>query len=116
MVCVHKLRRVGISILGHEPCELLGQPCGAVMPAEGDEKKRSDCDAVEGKYANYFQVGHNAFEFLLEFGQSYPEIGAERIHTRIIMSPAYALEFLKLLRESIQVYEEAFGVIAGEES
>jgi hypothetical protein len=25
----------------------------------------------EGRYANYFQIGHNAFEFIIDFGQGY---------------------------------------------
>ena len=81
------------------------------MPAEGDETQNPKGGEIEGRYANYFQVGHNAFEFLLDFGQSYPEGGPERVHTRIIMSPAYALELLRLLGESLERYEQEFGVI-----
>jgi hypothetical protein len=33
--------------------------------------------ALEGKYANYFKVGHNAFEFILDFGQLYLETQEE---------------------------------------
>lgn len=84
---------------------------GAVMPTDSGVWEASEGGAIEGKYANSFQVGHNAFEFLLDFSQSYPEWEEERIHTRIVMSPAYALELLKLLRESIEQYEATFGAI-----
>ena len=33
-------------------------------------------DKLEGRYANYFKVGHNEFEFVMEFGQFYE--GSER--------------------------------------
>lgn len=82
------------------------------MPAEGNEAQKPQDNEIEGRYANYFQVGHNAFEFVLDFGQSYREGGREHIHTRIIMSPAYASELLKLLRESVERYERDFGEIA----
>jgi hypothetical protein len=86
-------------------------PHGARMPAERDESQVSVGGEIEGRYANSFRVGHNAFEFLLDFGQSFPEGATERIHTRIVLSPAYALELLKLLRESVEEYEGAFGAI-----
>jgi hypothetical protein len=36
---------------------------------------------LEGRYANYFKVGHNAFEFLLDFGQLYAESREAQFHT-----------------------------------
>jgi len=65
--------------------------------------------AIEGKYANYFQIGHNAFEFLLDFGQLYSDGTQEHFHTRIVTSPSYAKELLKVLGESIGQYEATFG-------
>jgi Protein of unknown function (DUF3467) len=66
-------------------------------------------DAIEGKYANFFQVGYNACEFLLDFGQMYENGTSERFHTRIVTSPSYAKELLKVLSESIAQYEATFG-------
>jgi len=71
-------------------------------------------DGIEGKYANYFQIGHNAFEFLLDFGQMYSDGTGERFHTRIVTGPSYAKELLKVLSESIQQYEAAFGPVKQE--
>ncbi len=68
--------------------------------------------SLEGRYANYFKVGYNAFEFLLDFGQFYPEGKEAQLHTRIITSPIYAKTLLELLRESIDRYEQTFGHIA----
>jgi hypothetical protein len=64
-----------------------------------------------GRYANFFQVGHTAFEFVIDFGQLYQGSNAEQLHTRIITNPAYATELLKLLDDSVQQYEKTFGVI-----
>jgi hypothetical protein len=68
-------------------------------------------DELEGRYANYFKVGHNAVEFLLDFGQLYPENQRARLHTRIITHPTYAKALLDLLRESVTLYEQTFGGI-----
>jgi hypothetical protein len=59
----------------------------------------------EARYANYFQVGHNAFEFLIEFGQQ-DEAG---IHTRIYMSPQHARILSTLLLDTLHQYELEFG-------
>ena len=67
-------------------------------------------DEVEAKYSNYFQVGHNAFEFVMDFGQSYQN-GQVGVHTRIVTGPPYARELLRILQDSIAQYERQFGTI-----
>lgn len=64
-----------------------------------------------GRYANFFQVGHTAFEFVIDFGQLYQGDTAEQLHTRIITSPAYAAELCRLLDAAVQQYERDFGPI-----
>jgi hypothetical protein len=64
-----------------------------------------------GRYANVFHVGHNAAEFLIDFGQYFPEDRGEQMHTRIITPPAYAKALLGLLAESVAAYECTFGII-----
>jgi hypothetical protein len=66
---------------------------------------------VESKYANYFKVGHNSFEFIMEFAQLYSEQSMEKVHTRIVTSPAYAKELLGVLQEAVDAYERTFGAI-----
>lgn len=61
---------------------------------------------LEGKYANYFEVGHNAYEFVIDFGQYYSETEEAELCTRIITSPAYAKVLLRTLQESIMRYEQ----------
>jgi len=65
----------------------------------------------EGKYTNCFQIGHNAFEFLLEFGQSYSD-QAEFMHTRLVTSPLYAARLSQLLTEALSQYQARFGPIS----
>jgi hypothetical protein len=84
---------------------------GSLMPGKRYEGDDSTQGAIEGKYANYFQIGHNAFEFLLDFGQLYADGKGEQIHTRIVTSPSYAKELLKVLGESVEQYEKNFGPI-----
>lgn len=72
-----------------------------------------DSRKLEGRYSNYFKVGHNAFEFVLDFGQFYSESKEAHLHTRIITSPIYVKSLLETLRESIERYEKSFGAIQG---
>ena len=69
---------------------------------------------LEGQYANYFKVGHNAYEFVIDFGQYYPGTEEAELYTRIITSPAYAKSLLETLRESIEQYKQSFGAIVEE--
>jgi Protein of unknown function (DUF3467) len=66
---------------------------------------------LEGRYANYFKIGHNASEFLLDFGQFYAESQRAQFHTRIITNPTYAKALFDILRESIEQYEQTFGAV-----
>lgn len=63
----------------------------------------------EGQYANYFEVGHNEFEFVIDFGQFYGDENDVRKHTRIITNPAYMKTLLELLNKSNGEYEKSFG-------
>jgi hypothetical protein len=67
---------------------------------------------AEGRYANYFKAGHNAFEVILEFAQFYEGDAQPRVHTRIVTSPAYAKTFLEVLRDSLEKYQNVYGPIA----
>lgn len=63
----------------------------------------------EGRYANHFHIGHNAFEVVLQFGQFYEGDMQPVMHTKIVTSPAYALMFLQLLGVAMAEYESRFG-------
>lgn len=76
-----------------------------------EHQECQDANPLEGKYANYFKIGYNAFEFILDFGQFYSEGKEPKMHTRIILSPVYAKALSEMLRESVDGYEYSFGVI-----
>jgi len=82
------------------------------MHDKGKEVQRHG--RLRGRYANYFEVGHNAFEFLIDIGESYPESSKPRLHTRIVTAPVYANALLDTLRGSIAQYEQTFGSIPKE--
>jgi hypothetical protein len=78
----------------------------------GQTNDKEHCsDELQARYANYFKVGHNAFEFLLDFGQFFPETEHAQFHTRIVLSPAYAKELRSILNGSVDQYEQNFGII-----
>ena len=67
--------------------------------------------AREGRYANYFRVGHTAHEFLFEYGQAFQKEQDPQLYARIVTSPPYAKAFLGALTRSVQEFEAEFGTI-----
>ena len=63
---------------------------------------------AKGIYANYFEVGHTAFEFVLDFGARYAG-SSSPCHTRIVTSPTYAHALLVTLGKALSDYETQFG-------
>ena len=63
---------------------------------------------TEGKYANHFRIGHNAFEFVIDFAQAHDNQVATGSNTRVITTPAYAKLLSAMLDESIHQYEEKY--------
>jgi len=76
-----------------------------------EHKTCQEENTLEGRYANYFEVGYNAFEFILDFGQLYAEDNKRKIHTRIVTNPVYLKTFLETLGDSLDQYERGFGAI-----
>src|SRR5262245_25781312 len=70
----------------HRICSSLSRVCragrGQFMANQGGE--------LDARYANYFAIGFNAVEFVLDFGQFFFGSEAPRIHTRIITNSIYA--------------------------
>jgi Protein of unknown function (DUF3467) len=81
-----------------------------------DQKPRSarskPIKPLEARYANYFEVGHNASEFIFDFGQYHPENDTARMHCRIVTGPLYAKLLGDLLCQALERFEEEHGVIA----
>jgi hypothetical protein len=77
-----------------------------------DDSPRSVGDEREGRYANHFHIGHNAFEVILEFGQFYEGEKQALMHTRIVTFPANTEMLLHLLSDALAQYESTFGPIS----
>ena len=88
--------------------------CGVVL-MDHECKDSQEVGLHEARYANYFKVGHNVVEFLLDFGQFYPESEKAQLHTRIVTSPIYAKALLEIISESLDRYEQTFGAIPKED-
>jgi hypothetical protein len=63
----------------------------------------------EGRYSNFFKVGYNAFEVVIEFGQAYGDCGDEKIHTRIVTTVPYANALCELLRSTLEEHAGNYG-------
>ena len=72
---------------------------------------RSTPDQLEARYANYFEVGHSAFEFIFDFGQYQSEADGARMHSRLVTGPVYAKLLAELLHTALERFEEEYGVI-----
>lgn len=77
---------------------------------QGKEKAGENND-LHQRYANYFKVGYNAFEFIIDFCQCYGEEDERQFNTRIVTSPVYAKAFFDTLQYSLEQYEKKFGNI-----
>jgi hypothetical protein len=69
---------------------------------------------LEGKYTNFFAIGHSRCEFVIDFGQSYSENEIPEFSTRIITGPLYAKALFEMLKDAIEAYEASYGSIPGE--
>ena len=67
--------------------------------------------SLEARYSNYFEIGHNAFEFIFDFGQYHPEDSAAHMHSRIVTGPVYAKLLAGLLQETVERFEKEHGTI-----
>jgi hypothetical protein len=65
--------------------------------------------APKGVYSNYFEIGHTAFEFVVDFGQAYAGKAVVPCHTRIVTTPVYARVLLEVLQKAVAEYDKAFG-------
>jgi hypothetical protein len=62
----------------------------------------------KGVYANYFEIGQTAFEFVLDFGQQYHGQLPSACHTRIVTSPTYARALLETLAAAVEEHGQRF--------
>lgn len=74
-------------------------------PAANPAQVASPSRPLLASYANYFEVGHNAFEFLIDAGQVEPQSGNIQLMNRLAVSPVHAKLLAQLLARSIDQFE-----------
>ena len=68
-------------------------------------------EASEGKYANFMNIWHTYYEFILDIGQVMPGRQEINVFQRVVTNPLRAKLLLKTLEVNIRKYEEVFGKI-----
>jgi len=78
------------------------------MPGESQ-----DCfqEPRQARFANYFEIGFNAHEFVLVFGQAYEPQAEGMMHTWIVTSPVYLKMLQRRMASCVRQYEEQYGPI-----
>jgi hypothetical protein len=111
---VTSAKRVHFAAVAVGPCPRPGTSAvlGATRCPLDDEPVVWQSSGLQGRYANCFRVGHNAFEFVIDFGQATTNHQLAEVHTRIILNPAYSRTLLGLLVRSVDQYEQEHGAIA----
>ena len=79
------------------------------MSSQADHRRKK---APLARYVNYFEVSHNAVEFLIDFGQYQPEAEAVSVHSRMACGPAHAKLLVHVLSNALFQFEAEHGVIA----
>lgn len=64
---------------------------------------------VESRYANYFEIGFNSHEIVINCSQYYAGDAEPRVVSRIVTSPPYAQWLLELLQKTLQEHEFQYG-------
>lgn len=65
----------------------------------------------EGTYANFFMITHSPSEFIMDFGRIMPGLPNAKIYSRILSTPQHAKQFLKILQQNIENFENKNGEI-----
>jgi hypothetical protein len=76
---------------------------------ETDDADRSHIG--EARYSNYAEIGHNASEFIFDFGQVWFDGVAAGVYVRVVTSPDTAQRLYELLNEALSQYRTVFGDI-----
>ena len=68
-------------------------------------------EVLKGVYANAMQVAHSKEEFILDFMNLTPHMGAGIVTGRVIMSPGHLKRVIAALQDNLKKYESQFGRI-----
>ena len=68
-------------------------------------------EILKGVYANAMQVAHSREEFILDFLNLSPHMGAGIVSSRVIMSPGHLKRVIAALTDNLAKYESRFGKV-----
>ncbi len=68
-------------------------------------------EVAQGMYANIAMIAHSPNEFILDFIAMVPQPPQAKVQARIFMTPENAKNLFFALRDNLERYENAFGVI-----
>ena len=68
-------------------------------------------EIAEGIYSNLAMIAHSNSEFVIDFIRLMPGVPKAKVKSRIVITPEHAKRFLLALKDNIEKYEAAFGVI-----
>jgi len=66
----------------------------------------------EGVYSNFCMVTHSPSEFIIDFGRILPGLPNAKIYSRILATPQHAKQFMNILKQNIDNFEEKHGEIS----
>ena len=82
------------------------------MEPDDEDDLNVDRSAIgEARYSNYAQIGHNASEFIFDFGQGWVDEKPIRVYVRVVTTPDMAEEIYDQLCKALSQYRVAFGEI-----
>ena len=73
-----------------------------------------DNAVADGAYANLSFISANSAEFILDFARFLPGNTRGKVVSRIILTPAHAMDLYKSLKTAVENHETQFGPIKGE--
>ena len=68
-------------------------------------------EILKGVYANAMQVARSREEFILDFLNLSPHMGAGIVSSRVIMSPGHLKRVIAALTDNLAKYESRFGKV-----
>jgi ATP-dependent 26S proteasome regulatory subunit len=86
-----------------------GEQSATFRPVQPGEANFDEPTSGRARYANHIRVGHNAFEFFLDFGQQFDDTGEEQFHTRIVTSPDHFANLVGTALGSLEHYRGQHG-------
>ena len=78
-------------------------------------RRKYDRDEPSGahSYSNSFSIGHNGYVFIFEFGMTDSQ-GTNHPRSRLVMNPAHAEQFSRMLADAVEQHVSKYGPIKSE--